>query len=188
MDPGKRSSTHDQLYWARNYYTMDLDWGVIVRWTCGQGNWQGGGQEYGQGRKQTKWQTMKGKRWWGSRQANCWTRYWIRHTHLTRSDALLVTCVIGQLRHRQTNYSVNEKCPVLIDFLHYQQVRLRLSEDSFHPLIYFEYEYVKHNCTSLWLHSVFDVLACLLYFILCICVFVLCLICVKQRETERAIH
>ena len=25
----------------------------------------------------------------------------------------------------------------------------------------FEYEYVKHNCTSLWLHSIFDVLACL---------------------------
>ena len=31
----------------------------------------------------------------------------------------------------------------------------------------FEYEYVKHNCTSLWLHSVFDVLASLqLYFTL----------------------
>ena len=71
------------------------------------------------------------------------------HTHLTRFDALLVTCVIGQLRHRQTNYSVNEKCPVMIDFLHYLQVRFRLSEDSFHPLIYFEYEYVKRICTCL---------------------------------------
>ena len=154
MVPGKSSSTHDQLYWARNYYTLDLDRGVIVRWICGQGNWQGGGQEYGQGRKQTKWQTMKGKRWWGSWQADWWTRYWIRHTHLTRFDAMVVTCVIGQLRHRQTNYSVNEKCPVLIDFLHYLQVRLRLSEDSFHPLIYFEYEYVKRICSCLWLHSV----------------------------------
>ena len=116
MVPGKSSSTHDQLYWARNYYTLDLDRGVIVRWICGQGNWQGGGQEYGQGRKQTKWQTMKGKRWWGSWQADWWTRYWIRHTHLTRFDAMVVTCVIGQLRHRQTNYSVNEKCPCWLIF------------------------------------------------------------------------
>ena len=151
---------------------MDLDRGVIVRWTCGQGNWQGGGQEYGQGRKQTKWQTMKGKRWWGSWQADWWTRYLIRQTHLTRFDALLVTCVIGQLRHRQTNYSVNEKCPCWLIFSSISKLDWDFQKINFTLWVLlgrydFEYEYVKHNCTSLWLHSIFDVLACLqLYFAL----------------------
>ena len=51
------------------------------------------------------------------------------HTHLTRFDALLVTCVIGQLRHRQPITLSMKNARVLIDFLQYQQVRLRLSED-----------------------------------------------------------
>ena len=41
---------------------------------------------------------------------------------------LLVTGVIEQLRPRQTNYSVNEKCERLIDFLAWSPPGLRLSE------------------------------------------------------------
>ena len=109
--------------------------GYLCWWISGQGNWQDGGLEYGHGRKQTKWQTMKWKRWWGSWQANCWTRYWIRHTHTSHS----LWRVARDLRDWTIEASPNQllcqwKMPVLIDFLQYQQVRLRLSEDSFHPL------------------------------------------------------
>ena len=148
--------------------------GYLCWWISGQGNWQGGGQEYGHGRKQTKWQTMKGKRWWGSWQANCWTRYWIRHTHTSHS----LWRVARDLRDWTIEVSPNQllcqwKMPgCWLIFSSISKLDWDFQKINFTLWVLlgrydFEYEYVKHNCTSLWLHSIFDVLACLqLYFAL----------------------
>ena len=147
--------------------------GYLCRWISGQGNWLDGGQEYGNGRKQTKWQTMKGKRWWGSWQANCWIRYWIRHTHI--SLALTRCSWLAWLDNWGIAKPITlsmKNAPCWLIFSSISKLDWDFQKINFTLWVLlgrydFEYEYVKHNCTSLWLHSIFDVLACLqLYFAL----------------------
>ena len=81
------------------------------------------------------------------------------------------------------------KMPVLIDFLHYQQVRLRLSEDSF-PLWFTSntsmLNTIAHvcDCILFLMHWLASNCILLLYFTLYLCICLMSDLCETERDRE----